>query len=195
MGAVGFCDDLLLLAPTRDGMQSMLNTCQRYAAKFNLKFSTNPNYAKNKTKCIFVCGQSKKQKPSPLLLDGKELPWVESALHLGHLLHESGTMDKDTAAKRAAFIRETTEIRETFAFASPVEILRAVKLYAGSYYGSNLCQLDSDSAAQYYSAWRTSVKLAWQVPRQTHTYFVDHLLTCDHTSVRMDILSRYMKFV
>ena len=39
------------------------------------------------------------------------------------------------------------------------------------------------------------MKLAWQVPRQTHTNFVDHLLTCGHTSVRMDILSRYMMFV
>ena len=38
MGAVGFCDDLLLLAPTRDGMQVMLDTCQRFAARHNLIF-------------------------------------------------------------------------------------------------------------------------------------------------------------
>ena len=56
MGAVGFCDDLLLLAPTRDGMQIMLDICQRFAKRFNLKFSTDPNPAKSKTKCIFVCG-------------------------------------------------------------------------------------------------------------------------------------------
>ena len=177
-------------------MQAMLDTCQRFACKFNLKFSTDPNPAKSKTKCIFVCGQNKKlRKPSPLLLDGKELPWVASAAHLGHTLHETGTMDKDVKAKRASFIGETTEIRETFGFASPVEILRAVKLYAGSHYGSNLWQLDSESAGQYYSAWRTCVKLAWQVPRQTRTYFVDHLLSCGHTSVRMDILTRFVKFV
>ena len=42
MGAVGFCDDLLLLAPTRDGMQVMLNTCQRFASRYNLKFCTDP---------------------------------------------------------------------------------------------------------------------------------------------------------
>ena len=33
------------------------------------------------------------------------------------------------------------------------------------------------------------------MPRQTHTYFVDHLLSCDHTSVKMDIMSRFVKFV
>ena len=36
MGAMGSCDDLLLLAPTRDAMQIMLDTCQRFAAKYNL---------------------------------------------------------------------------------------------------------------------------------------------------------------
>ena len=196
MGAVGFCDDLLLLAPTRDGMQVMLDTCQRFATKFNLKFSTDPNPEKSKTKCIFVCGKSKKvQRPAPLFLDGKELPWVESAAHLGHILHESGSMDKDIKAKRASFIGESTEVRETFGFASPAEVLRAVKLYAGCHYGSNLWQLDSESTGQYFTAWKTCVKLAWHVPRQTHSYFVDNLLSCGLTSVRSDILARYSKFV
>jgi hypothetical protein len=196
MGAVGFCDDLLLLAPTRDGMQVMLDTCQRFALKYNLKFSTDPNPVKSKTKCIFVCGKSKTaEKPAPLFLDGKELPWVDSAVHLGNVLHESGSMDKDVKVKRATFIRESTDLRDTFGFANPAEVLRAVKLYAGSHYGSNLWDLGSDIAAQYFTSWRTCVKLAWQVPRQTHTYFVDHLLCSGLSSVRCDILARYSKFV
>ena len=90
MGAVGFCDDILLLAPTRDAMQLMLNTCQQFATRNNLKFSTDPNPEKSKTKCIFVRGLSKREdKPANLYLDGKELPWVESAAHLGHIIHET----------------------------------------------------------------------------------------------------------
>ena len=53
-GAVGFCDDILLLAPTRDAMQLMLTTCEKFADKNNLQFSTDPNPAKSKSKCIFV---------------------------------------------------------------------------------------------------------------------------------------------
>ena len=41
MGVVVFCDDILFLAPTRDGMQLMLDTCQAFAIKYNLRFSTN----------------------------------------------------------------------------------------------------------------------------------------------------------
>ena len=59
MGAVGFCDDILLLAPTRDGMQLMLDTCQAIAVKYYLRFSTDHNPEKSKTKCIFVCGKSR----------------------------------------------------------------------------------------------------------------------------------------
>ena len=86
-------------------------------------------------------------------------------------------------------------MQETFGFANTVEVLRAVKVYIGSHYGSNLWQLDSPMAGQYFSAWRTCVKLAWQVPRASHSYFVDYLLASDLTSVRIDILSRYIKFM
>ena len=120
---------------------------------------------------------------------------MESALHLGNTIHESGSMDKDAKVKRAAFIRESTDLRETFGFASPTEVLRAVKLYAGSHYGSSLWKLGGESAGQYYTAWQTCVKLAWHVPRQTHTYLVDNFLCSGLSSVRADILSRYLKFV
>ena len=71
--------------------------------------------------------------------------------------------------KRASFIMESTEPRETFGFASPTEVLRSVKLYAGSDYGSMLWKFDGESAGQSFTSWRTCVKLAWHVPRQTHT--------------------------
>ena len=86
-----------------------------------MKFSTNPNPEKRKTKCIFVRGLSKREdKPANLYLDGKELTWVESAAHLGHIIHETGNMEKDIRVKRAVFIDESTTIREVFSFASPV---------------------------------------------------------------------------
>ena len=71
------------------------------------------------------------QKPVPLILAGKELPWVASATHLGHEFHESGTMEHDTTVKRAQFISKSTEIRESFSFASQVALLRAVNVLAG----------------------------------------------------------------
>ena len=64
-----------------------------------------------------------------MTLNGKQLSWVESVAHLGHILHESGNMDQDIRARRASFINESTQIRETSSFASPVDVLSAVKTY------------------------------------------------------------------
>ena len=50
-------------------------------------------------------------------------------------------------------------------------------------------------AYQYYNAWSACEKLAWQVPRATHTYFVDQMLSCGMDSMKVDTMARYVKFV
>jgi hypothetical protein len=82
-----------------------------------------------------------------------------------------------------------TKVRETFQFASPTEVLRGVKVCVGSHSDSNLWQLHSHMAKPYFSAWRTCVTLAWQLPRSTHTYLGGL------TSVRTDALARCAKFL
>ena len=52
VGAIGYADDLFLISPTLDGLQDMLLICEKYADKHNLKFSTDPNPLKSKTKCM-----------------------------------------------------------------------------------------------------------------------------------------------
>ena len=37
-GAVGYADDLLLLAPSRSAMVKMLKLCEKYAVETNLHF-------------------------------------------------------------------------------------------------------------------------------------------------------------
>ena len=95
MGAFGYCDDLALLAPSRPAMQLMLEACERFGIKNNLIFSTDPDPVKSKTKCVYFSGKRRLDRPAPLTLYGRELPWVSSAAHLGHLLSEEGTMNRD----------------------------------------------------------------------------------------------------
>lgn len=135
------------------------------------------------------------EKPASLFLNGKALPWVSSATHLGHEIHESGTMELDARMKRAKFISDTVEVRDSFDFASPVEVLRAVKTYCGALYGAMLWDLGGSGADQIFKSWNTCVKLTWQVPRATRTYFLDQLLMCGLTSVKSDVMSRYTKFL
>ena len=195
MGTVCYADDVLLIAPTRSAMQRMLLEIETFAADPNVVFSTDPQPSKSKTKCIFVVGKKRNlSKPAPLLLCGRELPFVKQADHLGNMLTEQGDMDHDAEIKRAKFIQSTVEIREIFKSAAPSEVLKALNVYCSSFYGSCLWDLGGDKAKQLYTAWSTSVKLAWGLPQQTRTYFLQQLLSCGFSSAKVDILTCFVKF-
>ena len=131
------------------GVQEILREGEeeRYGKEHNMVFSTDPVPSKSKTKCMFFCGHSNAVKyPDPILLDGKLLPWVATAEHLGHTLHQSGSMEQDCKVHRAQFIQKSIEIREHFSFASPDVVLKAVQVYCSDSYGSMLWNLRSGYA-------------------------------------------------
>ena len=196
MGAVGYADDVILLAPSRAAAQRMLGTCERFAGLNNIQFSTNADPDKSKSKAIYMIGLrgGGEQKPAPLLLCGRSLPWVARADHLGHALSEDGTMRRDAREKRARLIDMSVKIRESFAFAHPVEQLQAVTKYCTAVYGSNLYNFVDSEFEMISSAWRTGIKLAWGVHRGCHTYLLQQVLAPGTPSLRTDLFLRYRTF-
>ena len=96
LACCGYADDLILMAPSREAMAKMLLVCEQYANAHNLEFSTDPIPAKSKTKCLYMCGRTTNVSyPAKLLLNGRPLPWVETATHLGHELHQNCNMAFD----------------------------------------------------------------------------------------------------
>ena len=142
-----------------------------------------------------MCGYSDPVYPVPLQLCGADLPWVVHATHLGHELHQLCNMEFDAKTKRAKYIESAVQIQETFGFANPPEILQAVQTYAGHWYGSMLWDLNGEMAGQISRSWSTSVKMAWDVPRSTHTWLVDNLLGSGFFSVKQQLVGRYVNFV
>ena len=78
-------------------------------------------------------------------------------------------MEFDAKMKRGQFIDNSLKIQETFSFANPPELLQAVQTYAGHWYGAMLWDLYGEKDGQLYRSWNTSVMVAWDVPRATHT--------------------------
>ena len=196
-GAAGYADDIILLAPCRSAMARMVKICEEFGERNNLKFSTDVNPAKSKTKCLYMCGPKVQNPvyPAPLQLYGVDLPWVTHATHLGHELHQDCTMDMDTRMKRANYIQNSVDIRNMFSFALPTQVLNAISVYSAHFYGSMLWDLYGEMAGQVYRSWNTTVKLVWNLPRSTHNYFVEHLLAKSFNSVRKKVLSQYVSFL
>ena len=195
MGAFLYSDDQLLIAPNRRAMELMLKEVESFARESNIQFSTDPDPAKSKCKMIYVCGRAiGLDKPAPLFLCGLPLPWVSTASHLGHELHESGEMRHDAIVKRAILISKSVEVRESFSFASPPSVLRALQIYCSSYYGSLAgWDLDGPEAKMFYGVWRLNILLSHNLPRATHRYFLP-LLAPGSVSARGEIASRFVKF-
>ena len=194
MGATIYADDVLLLAPCRTALQLMLKVCEDFAVRNNLQYSSDPNPAKSKSKCLYMCGKNTVRYPAPLILNGQSLPWVSTAQHLGHELSQLTDMNQDARVKRSVFIDQSTDIRQMFSFAEPFQILQAVNLYCGHFYGAMLWDLYGEGAAKVFRCWNTTVKLVWDVPRSTHTYLVEHLLGLGLPSVRHKLICQYVGY-
>ena len=94
----------------------------------------------------------------------------------------------------AQFIDTSSRIREAFGFAHPCEQILAVEKYCTAMYGSNLWDLDGTEAGMMVSAWRTGHKLAWDVPRNCHTYLVEEVLAPQVASLKASLLSKFVGF-
>jgi hypothetical protein len=194
-GAMGYADDLILLAPNREVLQRMVGVFEKYGQEHNLVFSTDPVPSLSKTKCLYFCGRTRNvQYPAPVQLDGKSLPWVQHAVHLGHTLHQTLAMDKDCHRARAKFIDRSVDVREQFAFAQPQQVLKMVQILCCDAYGSMLWDLRSNTAEQFFKSWNTCVKLVYRVPRSTYTYLVEGFFASSQCSLRNQVLSRYPGF-
>ena len=196
VGVVGYADDLLLLAPSRHAAQLMLRTCEAFTEQNNIQFSTHEDPSRSKSKALYVVGPrgGALPRPTPLLLCGRPLPWVERAEHLGHALHQDGQMTQDCREKRAQLIDNSVKIREGFSFAHPAEQITAIEKYCTAAYGSNLWNLRSPEAVMLTNAWRTGHKLAWNVPRACRTYLVQSVLAPHVASLRASLLHRSVGF-
>ena len=86
-GILIYCDDIFLLSASRTGLQAMVKECEIYAKTRNMKFSTNSDPIKSKTKCIiFSKNDSERKNVLPILLNNDKLPYVDELKHLGHYL-------------------------------------------------------------------------------------------------------------
>ena len=195
IGAVMYADDLALIAPTRAILATMLEIVVVHGAGLNLTFSSSQDPKKCKSFCLyFTRAKRKVAYPTPLVLNGVQLPWREKAVHLGHTLQQDLTMDADARERRAKFIARTVEVRSQFAFAAPPQILQAVKIMACDAYGSVLWRLDSPSASAFFSAYTSCLRRIWRLPLITFTFLVQGHLASNTPSLKHLVLSRVPRF-
>ena len=193
VGAFIYADDIFLLSCSRTGLQEMVNLCNNFVVRLNLKFGTNSIPSKSKTKCIiFNKKKNNNVHVKKILLDGNELPWVSEVKHLGHTLQENNSMSLDISSKRGYFIGKVNSLIQEFHYAAPEVLLRLVQAYACNVYGSNTWDLFSSDCQRLFRSFNVAVRTIFNLPRTTHRYIVESLIDSSHLYVQL--LSRYVTF-
>ena len=168
----------------------MVQLCQKFASENNLKFSTNSNPTKSKTKCIHFSKQ--RMDLAKIELNGDYLPWVDSAKHVGNTLERDNSFSRDIALKRGDFIGRVHSIMQEVYFANPLVKMKMMRIYTTSFYGSSLWNIFDGSCQKLFTAWNTSVRMAFGVPRETHRYLLESISECVHP--QQMLVKRFLKF-
>ena len=141
----------------------MLTTCEEYAAIHNLKFSTDPDPIKCKTKCLAFLLKPR-ELPS-MYLCGNPLPWVSSFKNLGTLVtNKIGGLVHDVKQKIARYIEKNCTLNQEFNFAHPRTKITLNSIYNCHFSGSQVWDLFSPVVTNFESTYNRSFKIMADLP-------------------------------
>ena len=188
-----YADDLLLLSASRSGLQAMVSICERFAKVRKLKFSTNVDPVKSKTKCVVFSKVKKaRENVAPIILNGDPLPWVDRVKHLGNMLESDNSMRADCLAKRGAFIGKVNSLLQEFCTVDHSVMVKLLRTYVTSFYGSNLWDVYSPEVTRIFSSWNVTIRNVFNLPWTTHRYFIEAVSGTSHPKAML--CSRLVKF-
>ena len=114
-------------------------------------------------------------------LCGNKLPWVDYGKHLGNMIENKiDGMAKDIMIKRARFISKNIELNQEFHFAHPITKVKVNNIYNTSFSGSTLWNLFSKETEMLEKSWNTDTREMFQLPSETHTFFIEELSHKQH---------------
>ena len=172
----------------------MKSIYKKYALDHGLKFSTDSNPIKSKTKCLAFLQTNREIKPVKLC--GNDLPWVSSCTHLGNTVTSTKGKDirsQDVKNKRASFINRTNEILQEFYFAHPATRSKVINIQNTHFYGSVLWDLRSVEVTKLEKSWNVSVRRTFNLPWDTHCYLIEPFSNEPH--IRTILAKRFVNFI
>ena len=129
-----------------------------------------------------------------LYLSGNPLPWVSQLKHLGNTI--TNVIDgnqHDIKIKSASFINKNNSLNQEFYFAHPKTKVQINRIHNSHFTGSQIWKFGSRELLKFESVYNRSIKIMYDVPWETHRFFLEPLSGCPHIS--RILVKRYMSFI
>ena len=182
VGALGYADDLILLAPSPSALRLMLNLCESFAYSYGLKFNAS------KTQLIRFGLSLSNTCNARIVFCSEQLVFLNTVCHLGHHLSYNLSDDEDINRKCHDFLKKANILLVNFKFCSPSTLTFLFRSFCLSLYGCALWRLDSKSISTIEIAFNKVLRRIWNLPANSHTRIVH--CTARLTSLFNTILSR-----
>ena len=171
IGAVAYADDICLLSGSSYGLQQLLHICSTFAVERQLMFNSS------KTKCIrFVSGKTSWMSPLPLpvlILGGKNLDFVQSWKHLGHIMCFDMKESLSIEFEMKRFFSSFNSFYHQFKGATPIVLCRLLQAFSSVFYGCQLWCCGDSQLHKLRVAWNDAIRKICNVRRGCH---VDNML-------------------
>ena len=143
------------------GLKIMISICEQFAAEYNLIF----NGTKSK---LLIFSKSNANIPDPCVkLNGDLIPKVDSATHLGNILHTKNEYECIEEGIRA-FNRCVNMFIFKFKVCSPIIRAKLFQQYCMSLYGSQLWPLWNRNIGDLCTKWNIALRRVLDLPFRTH---------------------------
>lgn len=128
-----YADDMVLISPSAEGLQRLINTCSLYAAQNDII------YNESKTQCMSVLPRSLRYLEDPTIhLGNHKLEFVSEFPYLGHIITNNLTDTADIEHRRRKLCSLGNMITRRFAFCHQDTKFLLFRTYCYNVYGCSL---------------------------------------------------------
>ena len=186
VGALGFADDISLLAPSLHAARRMIVICEQFAKEYFILFNGS------KSKLLVFRHSGDASADQSIQVGNSVVTEILCDTHLGHKL---STVELDRVIVQdsiRSFWGFYNSMITDFGHVRPYLLCNLFKTYCCSYYGSPIWDM-SKSIDKIGSTWRCALKRFWNVPRETHREIIT--LLSDSILIALCLYKRFLKFV
>lgn len=162
-GILSYADDVALLCPSVTGLQKMIDTSVAYGVEFDIKY--------NKLKSEAICFANEKMMPTfNVYMDDQILTCKCFVKHLGIKINHNLDDKEDILLKRGQFIGKTNLILSKYKGLGGFLMSKMIDTYCCDFYGCEAWNFNNGHFKQLLTSWNISMRQAWHLPFNTHTY-------------------------